>query len=153
MHRRCFLISAAAFGLAPLALAVEKIEPDPAAVELLNRLLLALLLEDPDQRLAAVLPLVHKSLLTSNGKDLARSTKDFSYKKACAGAKLYVQPVEITEVHKGKVLTIGFQETAESGRTDKYFLAKKAGVGGLPAPIHVFWDSQGKPKVTNMGSL
>lgn len=153
MHRRNFLLSAVALALAPSARAVEKIEPDPAAVDLLNQLLQVLQLGDPDQRLAAVLPLVHKSLLTTNGKDLARSTKDFSYKKACAGASLYAQPVEITEVHKGRVMTIGFQETAESGRTDKYFLAKKPGVAGLPAPIHVFWDSQGKPKITNMGSL
>jgi len=153
MHRRSFLVGAAALSLAPWARAVEKIEPDPAAEALLNQLLQALQIEDPDKRLAAVIPLVHKSLLTSNGKDLARSTKDFSYKKACAGAKLYKQPVEITEVHKGKVMAIGFQETAETGRTDKYFLAKKAGVGGLPAPIHVFWDSQGKPKIVNMGSL
>lgn len=153
MHRRHFLAGAAALFLSPALLAIEKIEPDPAAVELLNQLLQALQIADADKRLAAVLPLVHKSLLTTDGKDLARTTKDFSYKKACSGAALYASPVVITEVHKGSQTTIGFKETAESGRTDKYFLAKKEGVAGRPAPIHVFWDSQGKPKIVNMGSL
>lgn len=153
MRRRNFLLAGLAATLCPAVWSVERIDPDPAAVELLNSLLKALMLEDEGQRLAAVLPLVHKSLITRDGKDLERSVKDFSYKKASAGARLYAFPVEITEVHKGNSLTIGFKETAETGRVDKYFLAKRSGVAGRPAPIHVFWDSQGKPKVTNMGSL
>jgi len=52
------------------------------------------------------------------------------------------------------VTQVGFRETAESGRTDKYFVTKKAGVPGLPAPLHVFWPSDGgAPKLINIGSL
>lgn len=146
-------MGALATSLTPLSFAIQKISPDPAAVEVLNQLLQGLLLADPNARLQAVLPLVHKSMLTPDGKDLDRNTKEFSYKKAAQGAQFYALPVEIYEVHQGNVTTIGFKETAETGRTDKYFLAKKSGIPGRPAPIHIFWDTQGKPKVVNMGSL
>lgn len=134
--------------------AIEKISPDPKGTELVNNLLKALSIEDPEERLKAVIPLVHKSLLTSDGQDLSRDTKDFSYKKAYNNVKFYQIPVSIYQVHKGNVMTIGFQETAERGRIDKYFVNKKPGVNGRPAPIHVFWpDGGGAPSVVNMGSL
>lgn len=134
--------------------AIEKIKPDPKGTELVNNLLKALSIEDPEERLQAVIPLVHKSLLTSDGKDLSRDTKDFSYKKAYNNVKFYQIPVSIKEVHKGRVMEIGFRETGERGRTDKYFVNKRPGVAGYPAPIHVFWPQDGgSPKVVNMGSL
>lgn len=134
--------------------AIEKIDPDPKASALCESFLKACQIEDPQARLAAIIPLVHKSMLTRDGKDLDRNTKDFSYKKACGAAKLYALPVQISEVHKGNVTTIGFKETAETGRTDKYFVAKKDGVQGRPAPLHVFWPQNGgEPKLVNFGSL
>ena len=134
--------------------AIEKIKPDSKGTELVNNLVKALSIEDPDERLQAVIPLVHKSLLTSNGQDLDRNVKDFSYKKAYNNVKFYQYPVSIYEVHKGNVLTIGFRETAERGRIDKYFINKKPGVNGRPAPIHVFWpEDGGAPSIVNMGSL
>lgn len=134
--------------------AIEKISPDPRGVELVNKLLQALSIEDPEQRLKAVIPLVHKSLLNKDGTDLDINVKPFSYKKAWQNVKFYCIPVKITEVHKGREMTIGYGPTAEKGRNDKYFVGKKPGVNGMPAPIAVFWPSDGGgPKITGMGSL
>jgi hypothetical protein len=136
------------------AWAIEKIDPDPKGVELVNKLMKALTNADETKRLQEVLPLVHKSLKSKDGKDLDRTVKDFSYKKACTGAGNYKIPVEIHEVHKGTEMTIGFKETAETGRKDKYFVKKKDGVAGMPAPIIVFWPKGGgAPLVVDMGSL
>jgi hypothetical protein len=42
-------------------------------------------------------------------------------------------------------------ETAQSGRDDKYFVAKTS---GRPAPIHVFFPADGSaPKILDFGSL
>ena len=158
MNRRNFLQASAIMGVS-LALgqtvqAVEKISADPAATELCTSLLSALAKEDPKERLAAVMPLVHRSLLNNRGNDLDHNVKEFSYRKASGAAKLYQNPAQIVEVHKGNVTTIGFKETAERGRTDKYFVGKKEGVAGRPAPLHVFWPEKGgAPKIVNMGSL
>ncbi|MBI2267285.1 MAG: hypothetical protein HYU64_19325 [Armatimonadetes bacterium] len=136
------------------ARSIEKISPDPRGVALVDELVKALSVSDENARLNAVLPLVHKSLLSRDGKDLDRNVKEFSYKKAYQNVKFYKQPVEIHEVHKGNVMTIGFKETAERGRRDKYFIKKKDGINGMPAPIHIFWpENGGDPKVVDMGSL
>ena len=158
MNRRHFLQAAACvtagLTLTGQVLAVEKISPDPAGVELCNALLTALCIGNPQERLAAVIPLVHRSLLNTAGNDLDRGVKEFSYAKASGAAKLYQLPANINEVHKGNVTTIGFKATAERGRTDKYFIPKKEGVAGRPAPLHVFWpEGGGPPKIVNMGSL
>lgn len=134
--------------------AVEKISPDPKAVELCTKFLQALLLEDETARLQAVMPLLHPSMYSNDKKGLAPNVRDFSYKKACGGVKFYAIPAEITEVHQGKVQTISVGETAERGRIDKYFVAKAAGQNGMPAPLHVFWPENGGPPVlVNIGSL
>jgi len=136
------------------ALAIDKIKPNPKAVKLVNNLMEALSIKDGDARLKAVIPLVHKSMLTPDGKDLTSNVKRFSYKKAYNNVKFYKVPVEIYQVHRGTVTTIGFKKTAERGRTDKYFVKKKDGIKGFPAPIHVFWpEDGGDPKIVNMGSL
>jgi hypothetical protein len=134
--------------------AVDKIPADPRATQLVNELLVALSIPDADARLQAVLPLVHKSLKTSDGRDLVRSIKDYSYRRACSGVAFYAIPVQIYEVHRGNVVTVGFRETAETGRRDKYFVNKKDGQAGRPAPIHVFVPSDGgAPTIIDFGSL
>lgn len=139
---------------APTVSAIEKIEADPKGVQLCESFLKACQIADPQARLEAILPLLHKSMLTRDGKDLDRNVKEFSYKKACSAARLYALPVEIYEVHKGNVTTVGFKETAERGRSDKYFVSKKPGVEGRPTPLHVFWpEDGGEPKLINIGSL
>lgn len=150
------LVLLAIFGVALCGrvLAVEKIDPDPKGVKLCTDFLAAVSIEDEAKRLEAVIPLLHKSLLTDDGKDLKPDVKRFSYGKACTNAKFYKQPAEVTDAHKGTESKVGFGKTAEKGRADKYFVAKKDGVAGRPAPLHVFWPSDGgAPKLINIGSL
>ena len=135
------------------AMAIEKIAPDPAAVEVLNGFLAALSTPQEPAREAAVIPFVHKSLLGKDGK-LAPNVKSFSYKKSSNGIQFYKVPAEVTEVHKGNVLTVGFKETAEKGRKDKYFINKINPANGRPAPVIIFFpDGGGSPKILDFGSL
>jgi hypothetical protein len=141
------------FGALSQAWSIEKIEADKKAVELINNFMKALQIEDATKREAAALKFLHKSMLTNDGK-MPSSLKNYSFKKACDGVKFYDVPVKITEVHKGRSVTVGFKETAERGRTDKYFVGKKEGAAGRPAPLHVFWpEGGGKPMLINVGSL
>ena len=135
------------------ASAIEKIEAHPHATKLINQFMKTLVIKDAARRDRAVTKLLHKSMLTSAG-ELTSSVKRYSYKKACDNVRLYQSPVKVTQVHKGREVTIGFKETAERGRIDKYFVAKRSGVAGSPAPLHVFWPkSGGEPRLTNIGSL
>ncbi|MCA9544899.1 MAG: hypothetical protein KC613_10930 [Myxococcales bacterium] len=148
------LSAAALMALASPAQAIEKIPPEAKAVEIITQFLNAARIEDEGKRLQAVLPLLHKSMKSADGKDLPPNVKRYSYKKACDGAKFYQVPAKIFEVHKGNTVTVGFKETAEKGRTDKYFVEKKAGIAGRPAPLHVFFPADGgAPTLINIGSL
>jgi hypothetical protein len=121
---------------------------------LVNELMRALLIEDEQARLDAVIQLVHKSLLNAPGNDLDPSVKAFSFRRASNAVRLYKIPVKITSVTRGSDTTVGFGGTAETGRSDRFFVAKREGVAGLPAPIHVFFPADGgAPKILNMGSL
>ena len=135
------------------AWAIDKIDPDPKAVALINDFMKALAIEDATKREAEAVKFLHKSMLTNEGT-MGSSLKNYAFKKATDGVKFYAVPVKITEVHKGRTVTVGFKETAEKGRTDKYFVAKKEGAAGRPAPLHVFWpEGGGAPKLINIGSL
>ena len=134
--------------------AVEKIKPDEHGITLVNALMNALLVDDIDLRIAKVMPLVHKSLLSRDGKSLDPDIRDFSFKKASANVKFYKVPIQIYEVHNGNEVTIGWKETAERGRFTKYFVQKKSKQLGRPAPITLFWPLDGgEPKVVDFGSL
>jgi hypothetical protein len=114
----------------------------------------ALLIKDDSERLAAVLPCVHKSLLNNDGSDLMQTVKEYSYQRAIRDVALYQMPVRVTQVAKGNNSAVGYGKTAEEGRTDRYFIAKRDGALGLPAPVHVFFPKDGsKPSIINMGSL
>jgi len=148
------LLAVFGLGLCGRVLAIEKIEPDPKGVKLCVDFMAALAIEDDAKRLEAVIPFLHKTLLTDDGKALKRDVKRFSYRKAYTDVKHYKQPAEITEVHKGTEHTVGSGEQAEKGRADKYFVAKKDPELGRPAPLHVFWPSDGgAPKLINIGGL
>lgn len=122
--------------------------------KLVNELMQALLIKEEQARVEAVIPLVHKSLLSASGDDLDPSVKAFSFRRASNAVRLYGIPVKITRVARGSDITVGFGGTAEAGRSDRFFVAKREGVAGLPAPIHVFFPANGGgPKILNMGSL
>lgn len=127
---------------------------DDRTADLLTPLLQALLIADEDASARAVVPLVHRSLLDKQGTGLRSTVRDYSFKKAHQNAHFYQLPVRVTRVRPGNLLTIGFRDTAERGRIVSYFIAKKPGVAGPPAPIAVFVPNGGGPvRVSDMGSL
>ncbi len=129
-------------------------QKDSIAHTLLNDFMTALLIEDFNESAQAVLPLVHQSLQNKTHTALTRDLMDFSFKKAHSNAKFYQVPVEITEVRATNVTGIGFKETAQLGEERKYWIAKKAGINGMPAPINIFFPADGsQPKINYMGSL
>ncbi len=132
------------------------VPPEAAGVELINQLFSTLQMSDPQQREAALLQLVHASLIYQDktGPTLDRSIKEFSYKRALKSYGVYQLPIKVTEVHRGQRMAVGFQKTGQSGRIDKYFIAKKFGIKGPPAPIDIFFPDNGEPpRLINFGSL
>lgn len=127
---------------------------DPRAVQLLNALMRGLATADPGESARALLPFVHKSLKNAAGDGLSRDLLQFGHKKAHANARHYAVPVQVTRVRTTSTTGIGFGDTAEAGRVDDYFIAKRAGVNGMPAPVKVFFPADGgAPLVSYMGSL
>jgi hypothetical protein len=127
---------------------------DPRAVEVLNVFMHELMVSDEEESVQQVIRYVHKSLWNADGTDLTADIRRFSFKKARQNAQFYQVPVKITRVRETKVTAIGFGETAESGKVVDYFIAKKPGVNGMPAPIKIFFPADGsEPKISYMGSL
>lgn len=128
---------------------------DPRAEKLLNDFLGALTSSpDMDAAVKAALPHLHKSLLAPGGGDVSADLRRFSFKKAWENAKFYAQPVKITRVRRTGTSAIGFRETAEKGKVTDYFVAKKDGVNGMPAPVKIFFpEGGGEPKISYVGSL
>jgi hypothetical protein len=129
------------------------VEPTTIA-ELLNATMTALLVADEAESARAILPYVHKSLKKAGQTELTADVRQFSFKKAHSNARFYAVPVQVTRVRENAVTGIGFGDTAEMGREEDHFLAKKEGVNGLPAPMTVFIPaSGGPPKISYLGSL
>ena len=143
--------------LQPQVAQAQMDEPlDPRAEKLLNDFLGALTSNavDMDAAIKAALPHLHKSLLAPGGGDVSRDLRSFSFKKAWQNAQFYAQPVKITRIRKTGTTAIGFRETAEKGKVTDYFVAKKEGVNGLPAPVKIFFPDDGSaPKIAYVGSL
>lgn len=132
----------------------EEASIDPAAQTLLNDFITALLIDDEDASAQATLKYVHKSLMNDAASDLTADLRRFSFKKAHSGAKFYAVPVQITRVRPTATSAIGFGKTAQAGKVVDYFIAKKPGINGMPAPVKVFFPSDGSaPKISYMGSI
>jgi hypothetical protein len=97
--------------------------------------------------------LVHPSKLDpGNPSQLNADALRFSFKRAVANAHFY-EP-RITRVVETSTTGIGFGATAQAGRIHKYFVAKRVGAAGMPAPIHVFFPQDGaSPVLYDWGSL
>lgn len=132
-------------------------EPVDARAEKLLNDFLAALTSSPDNMDAAVkaaLPYLHKSLLAPGGGDVSSDLRRFSFKKAWENARFYAQPVKITRIRRTGLSAIGFRETAEKGKVSDYFVAKKEGASGMPAPVKIFFpEGGGDPKISYVGSL
>ena len=133
-------------------LQAEKNEIDAKGQKLAEDFLRAL--QKPEaERLRAALPLLHRSQLTADGKDIDPSVK-VAWKKAIANADAYLLPVKVTRVRPKGNLTIGEgSDNVERGRVDDYLLAKKPDSGGLPGSVTIFFPEKGDPKIYYMGGL
>ncbi len=141
-------------GLFSLSHAQEEITANPKAVELLNKFLTALSTPNFEESAKACVPFLHKTLLNSEGTNISTSLRDFSFKKAHTAANHYVNPVKVTRVRKTNQTQVGFGASAEAGEVDDYFIAKKEGDVGLPAPVKVFFPANGgEPSILYIGSL
>jgi hypothetical protein len=130
-------------------------DTNPEAMEVLNKFMEALMIADADKSAQEVMKYVHKSLVNDEGTDLIRDLRSFSFKKAHSNAKYYQIPVVVTRVRKtDKRTAIGYDNKAEAGRIEDYFVAKKKGANGLPAPVQIFFPADGgTPRIAYMGSL
>jgi hypothetical protein len=95
----------------------------------------------------------HKSHYDNTGANLKADRLRFSFKKGSGDLKFYDCPVKITRVRKTGTTAIGFKETGEKGAVYDYFLAKKAGVSGMPAQIRIFVSETGGIWIDDVGSL
>jgi len=130
--------------------------PEDAQAEALINATLAALQQNRDPALAAraAIPYLHKSLLDASRTELSADSRAFSFKKAHGSASAYGVPVRITRVRESRVTAIGHAETGERGRSVDYFVAKRDGVAGMPAPVTVFFPEGGGPaKICYLGSL
>lgn len=139
---------------APGDIEVEK--ADPKALQLLNDFFAALSVADENASAKACLKVVHKSLMNPAKDDLTADLRRFSFKKAHDNAKFYAQPIKVTRIRPKNISGIGAKSngTAELGAVHDYFVAKKDGSPGMPAPVQIFFpQGGGEPKIAYMGSL
>ena len=129
---------------------------DQKGIDVINSFMKALA-DNPGDEMAAAkaaLPFIHNSEYDNKGTNLKRDRLDYSFKKAWQNAKFYTIPVKATRVQKQNLTAIGFGNTAQAGTAYKVWIAKKDGVAGLPAPLNVFFPSDGTaPKLYYYGSL
>lgn len=152
----CLGTAAAVQVLLPTPGMAQLDEPvDPRAEKLLNDFLATLTGQaDYDAAAKAAVPYLHKSVLSADGKDVSMDLRQFSFKKAWQNAKFYAQPVKITRIRKTTISAIGYAESAEKGKVTDYFVGKKEGVNGMPAPVKIFFPADGgAPKISYVGSL
>ncbi len=124
------------------------------AVKVMNHFIHILQRKTFEEAAKKVVPLIHKSLLTHNGKSLDDDTYGYSFKKAYMNAKNYKYPIKVTRVQKLRTTGVGYGDTYQKGIEYKFWIAKKQGTAGLPAPLVLFFPKgQKMPKLTYIGSL
>lgn len=135
---------------------IELEKADPRAVKVLGDFFAALAIADENESAKACLKVVHVSLMNPQKNDLSADLRRFSFKKAHDNAKFYASPVKLTRIRPKSITGIGARSngTAELGQVHDYFVAKKDGVAGMPAPVQIFFPQNGgEPKIAYMGSL
>ncbi|MCB1321348.1 MAG: hypothetical protein KDK34_13905 [Leptospiraceae bacterium] len=135
---------------------VDLDETDERAVAVINQFMEALMSGDFDSSAKAVLPFVHASLQTADRSSMDQDTLNYQFKKAQANAQFYRVPVQITRVQELRTTEIGHPSRGnyQKGTERKYWIAKKEGQAGLPAPLVVFFpEDGGQPTISYMGSL
>ena len=109
-------------------------------------------LEEAGKKLVAE-KVVHVSKLDKNDpRKLNPDSIRFAYKRAHANVALY--ELRVVRTTLTGTSAVGFGPTAQKGKLYKYFIAKKDGVGGMPAPVQVFYPDGGlDPVVYDFGSF
>lgn len=129
---------------------------DPVVVVTIQKFMDALNIADFEASIKAAKPYMHKTLMSADGSDISPDLRRFGFKKAHENAGGYATPVNITRVRKTATSQVGFGATAEAGAVYDYFVGKKEGAGGMPAPLKVFIPSTGTAKdakIYYIGSL
>jgi hypothetical protein len=155
------------FAAPPPASGPADVEPDPKVVEFINELFVKMKeagadAADPNE--AGITSKVetagkiaqkfyHKSHHAKAGDNLLPDRLRFSFKKGFTGIKFYEHPVKVSRVRKLTTQAIGFKETAERGTAFDYFIDKKPGVSGRPAPIRIFIGEMSGITIDDLGSL
>ncbi len=134
----------------------EEAQADPKAVEKIKQFL-EICVNTPDINEAGkkvvAAKLVQLSKIDKNdSSQLNPDSLRFAFKKAKDNAKFY--QVKITRVQETATSAVGFGPTAQKGKLYKYFVAKKDGVNGMPAPVQVFFPEGGaEPVLYDFGSF
>ncbi len=124
------------------------------AIEIINTFIKIMQNNSYDASAKMVVPLMHKSLLKRSQKALDSDTYRYSFKKAQSNAKNYTYPIKITRIQKLRTTEIGYGDTHEKGTEYKLWIAKKDLIGGVPAPLVIFFkDGIGIAKLSYVGSL
>lgn len=125
------------------------------AEKVMNRFLSLLQHDSYEISARKVVPLMHRSLLDRSGKRLDDDTLRFSFKKAHQNAQHYAYPVQITRVQKLRTTGVGHGRTYQKGVEYKYWIRKRKGEIGMPAPLVLFFPrgEAVQPKLSYVGSL
>lgn len=147
-----FFIFLSSFNLQSSDIAITELPKEIA--ELVNQYLFILqnssTLEEAAIKLQNILG---GGLLNSQGK-ISTDTLSFSLKKDYQNAKFYQYPIKITRVVKILNDYDGYQQTYIEGTGYKVWVAKKDGVAGMPAPVHVIKPKDGSSaKIIGIGSF
>lgn len=131
----------------------------PAAVRTVLEDYVKLLRTSPDVASAAkgLVAMAGGGLVEPAGNALRGDVSRYSLKKDHAGIKAYADPIQITRVNRTATGGHGFGPSAIRGQVYKIWIAKAAGVPGLPAPVSIMvpegHPTIKTPKVVTIGSL
>lgn len=134
----------------------EDAAPDERAIAKIKKFL-EICLNTPDLNEAGkqvvAAGLVHVSKFDKN--DPSKMNPDslrFAFKKAHAAAGMY--QMKVVRIQETGTTGVGFGKTAQKGKLFKYFIAKKEGVNGMPAPVQIFIpEGGGEPVIYDFGSF
>ena len=124
--------------------AQEAIEPDAAAVELINAFIQALEIDDEAARTEALTPLLHPVLLMPDGTDIVRNFKMLMGRQL-DDLRGFVKPAEFEKVER---VSGGHRFGSLQVETvDRYYPIKSAGGSGM---IPIVWSEDGVPKIVGL---
>jgi hypothetical protein len=136
----------------------KDVPPDTRGIAKLKRFM-EICLATPDLEEAGKLiiaeGLVHASKRDKNDpRKMNNDSIRFAFKKAHGNVAMYDPKPRLIRTVLTGTSAVGFGPTAQKGQLYKYFIAKKDGVNGMPAPIQIFYpEGGGEPIVYDFGSF